>query len=123
MKLDTSIEYLKGVGPRRAEGFKKELLTGTSFESLEKEHSQDPGSKNNGGSLGWVKRGSLVKNFDTAGFPSKINDVVGPIENDFGFHLIETLDKNGEKILHARLQNDILSGFANISDWRYVHPA
>ena len=80
------------------EGFKKELLTGTSFESLAKEHSQDPGSKNNGGSLGWVRRGSLVKNFETAAFTSKINDVVGPIETDFGFHLIETLEKQGDKI-------------------------
>ena len=80
------------------EGLKKDILSGVSFDLLAKEHSQDPGSKNNGGSLGWVKRGSLVKSFETAAFTSKINDVVGPIETDFGFHLIETLDKQGDKI-------------------------
>ena len=50
------------------EGLKKDILSGVSFDSLAKEHSQDPGSKNNGGSLGWVKRGSLVKSFETAAF-------------------------------------------------------
>ena len=48
--------------------------------------------------MGWVKRGYLVKSFETAAFTSKINDVVGPVETGFGFHLIETLDRQGDKI-------------------------
>ena len=80
------------------QSLKKDILSGASFDSLAKEHSQDPGSKSGGGSLGWVKRGSLVKSFETAAFTSKINDVVGPVETDFGFHLIETLDRQGDKI-------------------------
>ena len=83
---------------RFQESLKEELLTGTSFESLAKKHSEDPGSKDNGGSLGWVKRGSLVKSFETAAFTAKTNNVVGPVETDFGFHLIETLEKQGDKI-------------------------
>jgi len=83
---------------RFQESLKEELLTGTSFESLAKKHSDDPGSKDNGGSLGWVKRGSLVKSFETAAFTAKTNNVVGPVETDFGFHLIETLEKQGDKI-------------------------
>ena len=76
----------------------KEILSGAPFGELAKEHSQDPGSKNNGGSLGWTKRGSLVKAFEEAAFTSKKNQVVGPIETDFGFHLIETLERQGDKI-------------------------
>ncbi len=77
---------------------KEEIINGSSFEELAKKHSEDPGSKNNGGSIGWVTRGSLVKGFETAAFTAKINKVVGPVETEFGYHLIETLEKKGEKI-------------------------
>jgi len=73
-------------------------LSGDSFEGFAKKHSQDPGSSARGGSLGWVTRGSLVKRFETAAFTAKVGDVVGPIETEFGFHLIETLEKKGDKI-------------------------
>ena len=77
----------------------EKIEEGQSFSDLAKKHSQDPGSKNNGGSLGWVKRGSLVKRFETAAFTSEINKVTNPVETEFGFHLIETLKKQGDKIL------------------------
>ena len=48
---------------------------GQSFSVLAEKNSQDPGSKNNGGSLGWVERGSLVKSFETAAFTSELNKV------------------------------------------------
>jgi Parvulin-like peptidyl-prolyl isomerase len=76
----------------------QKILSGTPFEKVAKEHSQDPGSSNNGGSLGWSKRGSFVKAFEEAAFTSEINQLVGPIETDFGFHLIETLERKGDKI-------------------------
>ena len=77
---------------------KEEIISGSSFEELAKKHSEDPGSKNNGGSIGWVTRGSLVKGFETAAFTATINKIIGPIETEFGYHLIETLEKKGEKI-------------------------
>ena len=77
---------------------KKNILYGDSFEGFAKKHSQDPGSSARGGSLGWVTRGSLVKRFETAAFTARVGDVVGPIESEFGFHLIETLEKKGDKI-------------------------
>mgnify|MGYP003326800461 CR=1 FL=1 len=51
-----------------------------------------------GGSLGWVKRGSLVKNFETVAFTLNLNQISEPIETQFGLHLIETLEKKGDKI-------------------------
>jgi peptidyl-prolyl cis-trans isomerase SurA len=77
---------------------KEDILSGGKFEDLAKTHSQDPGSSTRGGSLGWVNRGSLVKRFETAAFTARVGDIVGPVETEFGFHLIETLEKKGDKI-------------------------
>jgi len=77
---------------------KSKIVSGFSFDTLAFEHSDDPGSKNNGGSLGWVERGSLVKAFETAAFTSVVGEIVGPIETEFGFHLLETLEKQGDKV-------------------------
>jgi len=79
-------------------GYKSEILNGVLFEDIALKNSIDPGSKKTGGSLGWVSRGSLVKSFEKAAFSAKTGVLVGPIETDFGFHLIETLEKKGEKI-------------------------
>jgi len=80
------------------ESLRERVLNGEDFGVLAGQHSQDPGSKNSGGSLGWVTRGSLVKNFETAAFTAEIGDIVGPVETSFGLHLIETLAKQGDKI-------------------------
>jgi len=80
------------------EKIKDQIKKGQNFSDLAKKHSQDPGSKNNGGSLGWVNRGSLVKNFEALAFTSAVGNVVGPIETEFGFHILETLEKQGDKI-------------------------
>ena len=80
-------------------GLKDRILKGESFSDLAEKYSEDPGSKSNGGELGWVKRGSLVKSFETAAFTSPLNQVTQPIESEFGFHLIETLQRKGDKIL------------------------
>jgi len=80
---------------------KVQIEDGASFEDLARANSQDPGSKNNGGSLGWANRGSLVKNFETAAFTSGVGEITGPIETEFGYHILETLEKQGDKI-HVR---------------------
>ena len=73
-------------------------LGNISFSEAANNYSEDPGSKNMGGSLGWVKRGSLVKNFETVAFTLKLNQISEPIKTLFGLHLIETLEKKGDKI-------------------------
>ena len=79
-------------------GLKNKIEDGESFGELAKEHSLDPGSKNNGGNLGWVKRGSLVKNFETEAFTIEPGTISEPVETEFGFHILETLEKQGDKI-------------------------
>ena len=94
----TPSEKSKGETFSLLKSIKKRLLSGEDFSLLAGQYSQDPGSKNSGGSLGWVTRGSLVKNFETAAFTAEPGDIIGPVETQFGYHLIETIDKKGDKI-------------------------
>ena len=77
---------------------KNKIENGHSFEDLAKAHSLDTGSRNAGGNLGWVNRGSLVKNFETEAFTIDIGKISDPVETEFGYHILETLEKQGEKI-------------------------
>ena len=77
---------------------RSQIVDGSSaFSDAAKVHSLDP-SKNNGGELGWVKRGSLVKAFETTAFTIKLGEISEPIETEFGYHILETLEKQGDKI-------------------------
>ena len=64
-------------------------LAPEKFAELAKQHSQDPGSKDNGGDLGFFARGSMVKPFDEAVFKLKSGQMSGLVETDFGFHIIK----------------------------------
>ena len=77
---------------------KNEILSGSIFKDIAKKYSMDPGSKNNGGDIGWVKRGSLLKNFETIAFTIDLNTLSDPVETEMGYHLLETLDKKGDKV-------------------------
>jgi peptidyl-prolyl cis-trans isomerase D len=59
-----------------------------SFGELAKKHSQDPGSAEKGGDLGLFGRGMMVKPFEDAVFAMKPGEIAGPVQSDFGFHLI-----------------------------------
>ena len=98
-------EYSKKTSLQTLKNIKTKIEQGDSFSELAKEFSEDPGSKSNGGELGWVTRGSLVKSFETAAFTSPLNQITDPVETEFGFHLIETLEKKGEKILVRHILN------------------
>lgn len=58
------------------------------FGELARAESQDPGSAQQGGSLGSFGRGMMVKPFEDAVFAMKPNEIRGPVESDFGFHII-----------------------------------
>src|SRR5438094_2670409 len=59
------------------------------FADLAKANSQDPGSAAQGGDLGSFGRGSMVKPFEDAVFGAKAGDVVGPVQTEFGYHIIK----------------------------------
>jgi peptidyl-prolyl cis-trans isomerase C len=71
----------------------RKLKDGASFASLAEEYSEDPGSKINGGDLGFFGRGQMVKEFEEAAFATKLNQVSPPIRTAFGYHLIKVNEK------------------------------
>lgn len=66
----------------------KAKATKENFAQLAKENSTEPGARDSGGELGWFGRGRMVKPFEDAVFAQKVGSIEGPVETDFGFHLI-----------------------------------
>src|SRR6478752_5953569 len=68
------------------------------FAELAKGNSQDPGSAPQGGDLGTFARGSMVKPFEDAVFAGKPGDIVGPVQTDFGYHVIKVNGVTAAKV-------------------------
>lgn len=62
---------------------------------LAKESSNDPGSADSGGELGWVGKGQFVKEFDEAARALPIGQISDPIKTDFGYHIIQVEERRG----------------------------
>lgn len=73
----------------RAQGVAKIARAGGDFAVLAEKHSDDPGSKDKGGDLGWFGRGRMVPEFDEAVFNAKPGDIVGPVRSQYGYHIIK----------------------------------
>ena len=73
----------------------------TAFERLASLYSEDPGSKDKAGDLGWQKRGTFVPEFEAAAYNLEAGEVSEVIESPFGFHIIQLLDRRGN-LIHTR---------------------
>ena len=71
----------------------EKVAKGGDFAQLAKENSKDPGSKENGGSLGYFGRGQMVAEFEQAAFGLKAGEVSKPVKSQFGWHLIKVEDR------------------------------
>lgn len=80
------------------DSLKTEIKNGLPFEEAARNFSQDPGSSSKGGALGFVRRGSLVPSFEKTAFTLDIGIISEPVKSVFGYHLIQTLEKRGDKI-------------------------
>ncbi len=80
---------------------KELILEGNDFAQLAQDYSQDPGSAERGGDLGFMSKGEFVRPFEEAAFKLKPGELSDIVETEFGFHIIRLEDKRGDKI-HTR---------------------
>ncbi len=78
----------------RAISITQQLQKGADFAELAKKYSDDPGSKEEGGDLGWFPRGVMVREFEDAAFSLKPGEISDPIKTQYGFHIIQVLEKD-----------------------------
>lgn len=95
------------------------------FAALAKANSDDPGSKDAGGDLGWVEKGVMVKPFEDALFAMKSGEVVGPIKTEFGYHVIKLRETKGgegksfeqvrDQLAAEQLKSDMEKQYSDLS--------
>ena len=74
------------------------IIKGADFSELAKEYSEDLGSKDTDGDLGWVERGKFVGEFERAAVALQKEEISMPVESPFGYHIIKLIDKNKDSI-------------------------
>lgn len=83
----------------RLNGFLERIKNGDKFSTLAILYSEDPGSAKNGGELGYISRKDLVPEFAAVAFnlkePGEVSKIV---ETDYGYHIIQLIDRRGERI-------------------------
>ena len=77
----------------RLQRLRRRIQDGADFAELAREHSEDPGSAENGGDLGWVGSGALVSAFEEAMQALNPGEMSEPVETRFGWHLIRVEDR------------------------------
>ena len=82
----------------RLREFKRRVESGDNFATLAVLYSEDPGSARNGGEMDYVGRAQLDPAFATEAFNLKVGAVSKVVRSEFGYHIIQLLDRKGEKI-------------------------
>jgi peptidyl-prolyl cis-trans isomerase SurA len=78
---------------RKAWMLKERIASGDDFATLARSNSDDKGSAIKGGSLDWVESGALVKPFEEAMTKLKVGEISDPVQTQFGWHIIQVLDR------------------------------
>jgi peptidyl-prolyl cis-trans isomerase SurA len=76
----------------------QKLVDGEDFKQLARQHSEDPGSKMEGGELGWSAPDTFDPAFEEVMNSADIGEVSTPFQSSFGWHILEVLDRRNEDI-------------------------
>ena len=104
---DTTAEQARAEAERIA-GMARQ--PGADFAALASEHSDDVGSRANGGDLGWITRGTMGDAFDQALFALEPGATSAPVQTDFGWHVIRLREvKAGEQVPFEDVRDDLVA--------------
>lgn len=104
-----------------AKAIREELDGGADFAAVAAQRSLDPGSKDEGGDLGWFSQEEMVPEFAAAAFALEPGEVSDPVQTDFGWHIIKVEGKRNkpgfdevrdqiDEMLVRRTQRDVIVG-------------
>lgn len=93
----TQLDEYNTQAKQKAIDLLQKIKNGEDFSQMAKENSEDPGSKDAGGELGFVKKNTLVPEFENAIFDDLlVNEITPePVETQFGYHIIQKLEEKG----------------------------
>ncbi len=86
---------------------KQRIEDGEDFAELAKEHSDDIGSAQEGGELGWTNPGQMVPEFETAMAGAEIGVLTDPVRSEFGWHILEVTDRRTENFAEQMRRNQV----------------
>src|SRR5258708_35102097 len=95
-KTDAEVEEIR----QKAEDVLKQAKKGAKFEDLAKKYSEDPGTKDKGGDLGWITQGQTVPEFGKTAFALDTRNIPALLNTQYAFHIIKVLDKETAHTKH-----------------------
>ena len=81
------------------------LKAGEDFKQLARQFSEDPGSKMDGGELGWSKEGDYDPEFEKVLNKTVTGEISNPLKSSYGWHIIEVLDRRNEDVSSEEQKN------------------
>ena len=95
------------------------IESGDAWDDIALEYSEDQNSRESSGDLGWNTQDDLVRIFGQMGFiafSAPINEVIGPIESQYGWHLLRIVDRQDREISDAAYQEAVDNAFESWID-------
>ncbi|HSR12381.1 MAG TPA: SurA N-terminal domain-containing protein, partial [Thermodesulfobacteriota bacterium] len=89
IKADAKDTEAAAVAKKKAESVRAEAAAGKDFAKLAKQYSEDPGTKDQGGDLGFITKGMVVPEFEAAAFSMKPGEISQVIQTPYGFHVLK----------------------------------
>jgi peptidyl-prolyl cis-trans isomerase SurA len=88
-----------------ASELRQRIIDGTEFEELAREYSEDIGSAQEGGDLGWTSPGQMVPEFENVMDSEPMDEISQPFSSEFGWHILQVLERRQEDVSRTVVQN------------------